>query len=139
MILAGRWEVMNRTYHGGWTNILQPRYTRYVEDQLAEAVKVARSQGAKAMLLTAPCYNTGGATGWPTLARRLVSTPDPVQLDRPTCRRNGTGVTVVNFESLACPSGHYQSYIDGVALAMTACVSRWGAALSSSAHCFLSW
>ena len=59
MILAGRWEVVNRTYQGQWTNITQPRYASYVKRQLTSAVKLAGSQGARVILLTAPCYDTG--------------------------------------------------------------------------------
>ena len=47
MILAGRWEVTNRTYQGQWTNILQPEYADYVRRQLELAVRVASSKGAK--------------------------------------------------------------------------------------------
>ena len=34
MILAGRWEVSNRTYEGHWTNIENPTYAAYVEREL---------------------------------------------------------------------------------------------------------
>ena len=38
MILAGRWEVSNRTYDGHWTNIENPTYAAYVQRQLEYAV-----------------------------------------------------------------------------------------------------
>ena len=34
MILAGRWEVSNRTYDGRWTSIENPRYADYVQSEL---------------------------------------------------------------------------------------------------------
>ena len=68
MILAGRWEVANRTYQGRWTNIMQPQYAAYVKHQLESAVMLAGSRGAKVILLTAPCYDTGeqpDGQAWP--------------------------------------------------------------------------
>ena len=59
MILAGRWEVSNRTYDGHWTNIENPTYAAYVQHQLRYAVQVAGSGGAAVVLMTAPCYDTG--------------------------------------------------------------------------------
>jgi hypothetical protein len=34
MILAGRWEVADRTYEGKWTSIENPTYAAYVRHQL---------------------------------------------------------------------------------------------------------
>ena len=59
MILAGRWEVSNRTYEGRWTDILDPVYAAYVEQQLAQAVLVAGSAGRGWCSLTAPCDDSG--------------------------------------------------------------------------------
>ena len=42
MILAGRWEVSNRTYEGRWTNIENPTYAAYVRRQLEYAVQRGR-------------------------------------------------------------------------------------------------
>ena len=114
MILAGRWEVTDRTYQGHWTNILQPRYADYVRRQLDLAVHVASSKGAKVILLTAPCYDTGeqpDGQPWPE------DSPERLAKYNSIVRQVGStepGTTVVNFEALACPGGHYQSEIDGV-------------------------
>jgi len=35
VVLAGRWEVLDRTYNRQWTNILHPAYARYVKTQIA--------------------------------------------------------------------------------------------------------
>lgn len=114
MILAGRWEVANRTYKGQWTNILQPRYAAYVERQLRSAVKLAGSRGAQVMLLTAPCYDTGeqpNGQPWPEDSPQRLAKYNSIVRQVGATEPN---TTVVNFEALACPSGHYQTYIDGV-------------------------
>ncbi len=114
MILVGRWEVVNRTYHGRWTNILQPAYASYVERQLRSAVRIAGSRGSRVMLLTAPCYGTGAQPDgqpWPEDSSRRLAVYNAI------VRRVGATsphTTVVNFDALACPSGHYQTDIDGV-------------------------
>lgn len=114
MILAGRWEVTNRTYRGRWTNILQSRYAAYVQRQMASAVKLAGSGGAQVVLLTAPCYDTGeqpdGET-WPEDSPQRLAKYNSIVREVGSTEPN---TTVVNFEAMACPSGHYQTYIDGV-------------------------
>jgi peptidoglycan/LPS O-acetylase OafA/YrhL len=114
MILVGRWEVANRTYHGRWTNILNPSYAAYVQRQLGSAVRLAGSQGAKVMLLTAPCYDSGeqpNGSGWPEDSPKRLAAFNAIVRRVAATSANST---LVNFEPLACPSGHYQTYIEGV-------------------------
>ena len=59
VLLAGRWEVVNRTYNGRWTNILDPAYAAYVKSQLQRAVDVATSRGAHMVMMTAPSSTRG--------------------------------------------------------------------------------
>ena len=37
VLLAGRWEVVDREYQGTWTNILHPAFAAYVKSQLEQA------------------------------------------------------------------------------------------------------
>jgi peptidoglycan/LPS O-acetylase OafA/YrhL len=114
MILAGRWEVANRTYEGHWTNILSPRYATYVQRQLRRAVNLARSRGAEVMLLTAPCYDTGeqpNGESWPEDSPQRLAKYNSIVAQVGSTEPD---TTVVSFGSLVCPSGHYQSHIDGV-------------------------
>ncbi len=113
MILAGRWEVSNRTYEGRWTNILSPTYASYVKAQLRHAVDVGRSGGADVVLLTAPCYDTGeqpDGQPWPEDSpKRSAIYNDLVREVAAT----SSHTSLINFNAMACPGGHYEEYQDG--------------------------
>jgi hypothetical protein len=113
MILAGRWEVVNRTYKGKWTNILNPTYAAYVKQQLRHAIRVAGASGASVALLTAPCYDTGeqpDGSPWPEdMPNRLAKYNE---IARQVAATSHT--TLINFNAMACPGGHYESYMEGV-------------------------
>jgi peptidoglycan/LPS O-acetylase OafA/YrhL len=114
MILVGRWEVTNRTYEGRWTNILDPAYAAYVESQLRYAVKVAGSGGARVVLLTAPCYDTGeqpNGQPWPEDSPTRLAVYNGVVRQ---VAESTPGTSVIDFNAMACPGGHYEAYIDGV-------------------------
>ncbi len=113
ILLAGRWETVNRTYQGRWTNIENPVYATYVKNQLEYAVRLAGSGGAHVIVMTAPCYDTGeqpNGEPWPEdsptrlsiyngLVRQVVSTsPD---------------ASLIDFNAMACPGGHYEEFMDG--------------------------
>jgi peptidoglycan/LPS O-acetylase OafA/YrhL len=114
-ILAGRWEVADRTHDGRWTNILHPAFADYVKRQLARLVEMAKSYGARVVLLTAPCFDPGeqpDGAPWPTASpRRLAAynrVVDEVAAELPTT------ATVLNLDALACPGGTYHQYLGGV-------------------------
>ena len=113
MILAGRWEVTNRTYDGHWTNIENPTYADYVEQQLRYAVRVAGSGGASVVLMTAPCYDTGeqpNGQPWPEDSRARLAVYNGL-VRRVAATTPGT--SLLNFNAMACPGGRYEEFIDG--------------------------
>ena len=59
VLLAGRWEVVDREYKGKWTNILQPTFAAYVKSQLEAASTLVTTTGANLVFLTAPCTDEG--------------------------------------------------------------------------------
>ena len=114
LVLAGRWEVANRTYQGHWTNISNPTYASYVHRQLVSADRIARSGGAKVMLLTAPCYDTGeqpDGQAWPEDSPSRLSIYNALVR---TVAAASPDTTLVDFNAMACPSGRYETYIDHV-------------------------
>ncbi len=113
MILAGRWEVVNRTYDGKWTNIENPAYAAYVKRQLAMGVRIADSGGAKVVLLTAPCYDSGeqpDGQPWPEDSPVRLAIYNHIVRE---VAASIPGTTVINFNAMACPDGHYEEFIDG--------------------------
>jgi peptidoglycan/LPS O-acetylase OafA/YrhL len=113
MILAGRWEVVNRTYEGRWTSIADPTYAAYVERELELAVHVAGSDGAQVVLLTAPCYDSGeqpDGEPWPEDSR------DRLAIYNSLVRRAASaipGTALINFNAMSCPGGLYRASMDG--------------------------
>jgi hypothetical protein len=108
MILAGRWEVSNRTYQGRWTDILDPAYAAYVKQQLVDAVQVASSGGARVVLMTAPCYDSGeqpDGQAWPEDSRRRLSVYN--DLVRQVAALS-PDTSVLDLNAMACPGGRYQ-------------------------------
>ena len=113
MILAGRWEVSNRTYDGRWTSIENPTYADYVERQLKSAVRVAGASGAAVVLMTAPCYDTGeqpDGQPWPEDSRTRLDIYNGI-VRRVAASISGT--SLLNFNAMACPGGQYEEFMDG--------------------------
>ncbi|MCL4435073.1 MAG: acyltransferase [Actinobacteria bacterium] len=119
VLLAGRWEVANRTYHGHWTNIENPTYAAYIKSSIARAVQVGTSQGADMILMTAPCYDSGeqpDGLPWPedSPARLDIYNSLLSQVAESADALRPGLVHVEHFHSLVCPHGHYQADFHGV-------------------------
>jgi len=117
MILAGRWEVMDREIGGHWTHIGEPDFDAVLRQSLEQAVQVATSRGADVVMLTAPCFDSGeqpNGLGWPEdSASRLAVYNDMV---RSVAAEYPATVRVENFEAMVCPGGVYTTTLDGVQL-----------------------
>jgi peptidoglycan/LPS O-acetylase OafA/YrhL len=114
MILAGRWEVANRTYEGKWTSIEDPTYATYVKHQLEYAVGLAGSGGAHVVLMTAPCFDSGeqpDGSPWPE------DSPTRLSIYNGLVRQvaaASTNTALLDLNAMVCPGGHYKEYFDGV-------------------------
>ena len=69
VLLAGRWEVADRTnQRGRWTSILHKGYAAYIKRQLERAVQITLAAGADMIFETAPCFDSGeqpNGAPWP--------------------------------------------------------------------------
>jgi len=117
VLLAGRWEVVDREYQGAWTNILQPTYAAYVKQQLEVASNLVTATGARMVFLTAPCTDSGeqpDGVPWPE--------DDPARLSafnklvREVAAEHPSTDSVVDLNAAACPGGKYSAAVDGVVI-----------------------
>jgi len=117
VLLAGRWEVADRLFQGGWTNILQPTFADYVKQQLELASQIVTSSGARMVYLTAPCTDEGeqpDGAPWPE--------DNPARLDvfnrlvREVAAEHPETDSVVDLDKAACPDRKYTSTVEGVVI-----------------------
>jgi hypothetical protein len=115
VLLAGRWEVVTRTGpHGYWTDILEPSFATYVKQQLELAVKVGTSTGARMVLDTAPCFDSGeqpNGAPWPQDALSRVATYN--RLVREVGAEHTSDVVVQDLFGMVCPDGKFTRTVDG--------------------------
>jgi hypothetical protein len=117
VLLAGRWEVVDRPYLGLRTNILQKTFAAYVKHQLELAVQIGTSTGAHMVLETAPCYDQGeqaNGSPWPQDDVRRVEAYNA--LVRQVGAEFPTSVTVQDLFSFACPHAKFTTTLNGVPL-----------------------
>jgi peptidoglycan/LPS O-acetylase OafA/YrhL len=116
VLLAGRWETLDRTTPAGrWTSILDPSYQAYLRRMLQQAVQVATGQGARMVIETSPCFDTGeqpDGAPWPSDDPRRVALYNQL-VEEVAAEHPGT-VTVQHLHALVCPDGRYEASIDGV-------------------------
>jgi hypothetical protein len=115
VLLAGRWEVMDRLIDGRWLHIGEPAFDADLKRSLEQAVAVGTSTGALMVLMTAPCFDSGeqpNGQPWPEdTAVRLAAYN---QLVRQVAAEHPSTVQVDDFGGLLCPGGTYTTSFDGV-------------------------
>ncbi len=117
MILAGRWEVMNRLIGGRWLHIGEPAYDAVLHRALDQAVQVATSDGALVVLMTAPCFDSGeqpDGQPWPEDSPERLNLYN--QMVRQVAAEHPTTVRLEDFGAMVCPGGVFSTTTDGVQL-----------------------
>jgi peptidoglycan/LPS O-acetylase OafA/YrhL len=114
VLLAGRWEVVDREYDGSWTDIQDPAYAAYVKNQLEQASQLVTATGARMVFLTAPCTDEGeqpDGAPWPedNPARLAVYN----RLVREVAAEHPTTDSVVDLFGAACPGGKFSTTVHG--------------------------
>jgi peptidoglycan/LPS O-acetylase OafA/YrhL len=117
VLLAGRWEVVDRMYKGTWTNILNPAFASYVKSQLDYASNLVTSTGAHMVFFTAPCTDSGeqpDGAPWPedNPARLAVYN----KLVREVAAQHPNTDSVVDLHKAACPKRTYTSTVAGTVI-----------------------
>jgi peptidoglycan/LPS O-acetylase OafA/YrhL len=117
VVLAGRWEVVDREYKGAWTNILHPAYAAYVKSQLEAASKLVTTSGSNIVFLTAPCTNEGEQPdGQPWPEDNPARLTEYNKLLHQVVALHPKTDSVVDLNAAACPGGKFITSLDGVAL-----------------------
>jgi hypothetical protein len=117
VLLAGRWEEVDRLYMGQWTDILNPPYAAYVMQQLQLVSKIVTSTGANMVFLTAPCFGeplSPDGTPWPedSPARQAAYN----DLVRQVAAENPKTDSVVDLNAAICPGNKYSATYKGVTI-----------------------
>ena len=111
VMILGRWEMVDRLWHGQWHNISDGSgYANWVLGQLESGLRTLRSKGAKVAVLETPCYQEEQPDGSPypeVSASRLARFH---QLQRELVASAGPDVQLVSADSLLCPAGKYATY-----------------------------
>ena len=76
-------------------------------------MQVAGSGGAAVVLMTAPCYDTGEQSdgqSWPEDSRGRLAIYNGIVR---SVAASIPGVSLLNFNAMACPGGQYEEFMDG--------------------------
>jgi len=117
VLLAGRWEVVNREYLGKWTNILNPTFAAYVKHQLELTSSLVNATHAHMVFLTAPCTDEGeqpDGAPWPEDNPKRLAEYN--KLVRQVAAEHPQTDSVVDLNAAACPGGHFSLKKDGVTI-----------------------
>jgi hypothetical protein len=117
VVLAGRWEVVDRAYDGVWTNILDPVFASYVKQQLELASDLIASAGANVVFMTSPCVHEANAPNgvpYPESDPRRLAVYN--ELVRQVVAEHPTTDSLFDLGALVCRGGKFQSTYDGVTI-----------------------
>ena len=117
VLLAGRWEDVDRVYNGQWTNILSPTFASYVKQQLEFASNLVTATGANMVFMTAPCTYQGkqlDGTPWPEDSSARLAVYNG--LVRQVAAEYPTTDSVVDLNAIVCPGGKFTSKFRGATI-----------------------
>lgn len=114
LLIAGRWETVDRVNEGRWSRIGDPTFDAYLTAELSRALDVLGSTGARVVVATVPYSRYGEKPDG-----RLYPEDEPDRVDRwNTLMRRAIsarpGVTVLDLNRKLAPDGVYTAKIDGI-------------------------
>jgi peptidoglycan/LPS O-acetylase OafA/YrhL len=117
VLLAGRWEVVDREYKGKFTNILNPTFAAYVKHQLELTSSLVNASGAHMVFLTAPCTDEGeqpDGAPWPEDSPARLAVYN--NLVHQVAAEHPATDSVVDLHQASCPGGKYSTVVRGVTI-----------------------
>jgi hypothetical protein len=117
VLLAGRWETVDRVYGGVWTNILHPTFAAYVKQQLESTSNLVTATGAHLVFLTEPCNDESlQADGAPWPEQDPARRDEYNRLLSQVAAEHPATDSVVDLNALVCPGRRFTSKYNGVTI-----------------------
>ncbi len=117
VLLAGRWQVTDLLYDGGWTNILNPIIAAVVKQELESTSDLFTSAGANVVFLTSPCVDERvQPDGQPVPERDPARIAAYNVLIRQVAAEHPTTDSVVDLNALVCPGARYTPTYKGTTI-----------------------
>jgi peptidoglycan/LPS O-acetylase OafA/YrhL len=116
LLIAGRWETVDRVNEGRWTHIGDPAFDAYMTGELRRAVDILSSSGAPLTVANLPYSRRGerpDGSLWPEDQLERVKQWNTL-LSGTIGQRAGVGILDLNKK--LCPEGVYTAKVDGIQL-----------------------
>ncbi|MGB6209529.1 acyltransferase family protein, partial [Mycobacterium sp.] len=114
LLIAGRWETVDRVNEGRWTHIGDPAFDAYLTAELGSAVDILSSSGAPLTVANLPYSRRGerpDGNSWPEDQPERVKEWNKL-LSGTIGRRRG--VRILDLNKKLCPDGVYTAKVDGI-------------------------
>jgi peptidoglycan/LPS O-acetylase OafA/YrhL len=113
LVLAGRWETMDRVLDGRWTHVGEPDFDAHLRSELELAIRIAGAGGAHVLLATEP-YNRR----WEQLDGSLYPEDEPPRVTAwnkllRSVAQDHPGVRVVELGERVSPGGRFTWEVGG--------------------------
>jgi len=105
VIQTGYWETQDRMFDGAYTTLANPAYAAFIQDNLAEAVQIAHSDGGDVILSTSPAF----ADGTPAT---LVN--DYNEIVQSVASEYSSYVSIDDLFTVLDPGGSYSAVVNGI-------------------------
>jgi len=104
VIQTGYWETQDRMFNGSYQSLADADYQTYIEDNLAEAVQIAHSDGGAVILSTSPYFDDGTPFDLVSAYNAIV---EAVAAQYPY-------VSIDDLYTVLDPGGNYAPVVDGI-------------------------
>ncbi len=105
VIQTGYWETQNREFNGAYTTLANPAYAAFIQDNLAQAVQIAHSDGGAVILSTSPYFDDGTPNGLVNDYNQIVQ----------SVAAQYSYVSIDDLFTVLDPGGAYSTVVDGLA------------------------
>jgi hypothetical protein len=112
----GRWEVTNHLLNGQWVHIGEPAWDTRLRGDLAQAISILHSFGARVVLFTMPYIDPSQrqADGMPYDEATPARARAYNAVVRQVARKEPNVVTVIDLNHMLAPAGVYATSLDGI-------------------------